>query len=77
MFRKRHEDKLWKLQQELLAAEEEEYEAEYDDSEEYSDDDEFDEEDIEDCFDSDYEEEYEQEQFYRSPTTRYGRKSKN
>ena len=57
MFRKRKDDELWALQQELLAAEEEEYEdeePEYDDLEEF-----LVEEDIEDCFDSDYEEEYE------------------
>ena len=62
MFRKRHEDELWKLQQELLAAEEEEYEkdeAEYDDSEEPTDED----------------DDYEDEPVYSGPMTRYARKS--
>ena len=72
MFRKRHEDELWNLQQELLAAEEEEYEEEPD---EYTDDEYDDEGDIEDCFDSNYEEEYEQEQYQPNHVNRYRRGS--
>ena len=73
MFRKRQDDELWKLQQELLAAEDEEYEEEDPDFEEPEyDEDDFDEGDIEDCFESDYEEEYGQELFYRNHANDYG-----
>ena len=53
MFR-RKDEKLWQLQKELLAVEED-YEEDYEE--------EFEEQDYEDCFDSDYEEEYEQEAY--------------
>ena len=72
MFRKKSEEELWRLQQELLAAEEEDEsdDLNLDDLEEYLEEDE---EDYEDCFESDYEEEYEQEPFYRNHANGYGR----
>lgn len=81
MFGKRQDDELWRLQQELLAAEEPDMEA----PEEYAEEAYFDEEDIEDCFESDYDEEYGQDLFRRNDddeepvrnyANRYGRGSR-
>lgn len=74
MFRKKNDDELWRLQRELLAAEEEEYGEEYE--EEDTEDPELEDllEDYEDAFESDYEEEYE-DPSYSNYANRYRRGS--
>ena len=76
-MRKKDNEELWRLQQELLAVEEEdtceEDDLDLDALEEYLSD----EEDYEEFFDSDYEEEYDQEPFYRNHANNYGETIKN
>ena len=78
MFRRKSEDELWRLQEELLAAEEEDLPQEAPEEyglEEYGDDGAPD-TDYEDCFESDYEEEA-QEPLYRNHANNYGESVRN
>ena len=82
MFKRKSDEELWKLQQELLAAEEEEFEEEdldLEDLEEYLEEtpENEEEEGYEGCFTSDYEEEYGQEPFYRNHANGYGDQVRN
>ena len=77
MFRKKSDEALWRLEQELIAAEEEELEEEESDLEKYLEEEISEEEDYEDCFESEYEEEYDQEPFYRNHANGYGETVKN
>ena len=70
MFRKKSDEELWRLEQELIAAEGEQLEEE--DPEEDPE-----EADYEDCFEEEYEEEYDQEPFYRNHANGYGETVKN
>lgn len=75
-MRKKDNDELWRLQQELLAVEEEDYEEEdLDILEEFLEEE--DPEALEEFFDTDYEEEYDQEPFYRNHANNYGKNVKN
>ena len=68
MFRKRSDDELWRLQQELIAAEEDEEDEEYDDPDNWEYDEEYDEE-----YDDDGEDFEEEEPVRPGHMTRYRR----
>ena len=81
MFRKKNDEKLWQLQQELLAVEEEEYQEDFledeeDDLGELTETEEEEAGSIEEYFDGDYADQ-EEEPIYRNHANGYGQQVKN